>query len=185
MENAIVAKLNYLRLSQRKVRLSSNIIKGLSVNEAEGQLILSPRRSRDYLLRLLRSAVANAKNNNKIDVEKLYVKDVRVDKGPSQKRFVPRARGSMSQIEKKTCHITLVLGIREDAKKSRFTIIAKKKKEDIKAKKGEHGNKEAPAAAKSPKEHIIPSKAAKKAPSEKRETKGKVVVPGAFNRKVI
>ncbi|MFA6407479.1 MAG: 50S ribosomal protein L22 [Candidatus Paceibacterota bacterium] len=185
MENAIVAKLNYLRLSQRKVRLSANIIKGLSVNEAEGQLILSPRRSRDYLLRLLRSAVANAKNNNKMDVEKLYVKDVRVDKGPSQKRFVPRARGSMSQIEKKTCHVTLELGVRDEAKKSRFTIIAKKKK-DVQSKKGEHGNKEAPAAAKSPKEHVIPSKVSKKTSSEKREPKGKIVtVPGSFNRKVI
>ncbi|MCX6788564.1 MAG: 50S ribosomal protein L22 [bacterium] len=130
----IVAKLKFMKMSPRKVRIYANIIKGLSVNEAEGQLLLSPHRTRDYLLRLLRSAIANATHNKKLDIDTLYVSNVIVDNGPMTKRWTPRARGSASQIQKKTSHITIELGVRE-AKAKRFTIIAKKKKEEKPKKK--------------------------------------------------
>lgn len=138
----IIAKLKYMRMSPRKARIYANIIKGLQVNEAEGQLLLSPHRTRDYLLRLLRSAVANAIHNNKLDADTLYVKNIIVDNGPMTSRWTPRARGSASQIQKKTCHVTIELGVRE-AKAKRFTIIAKKKKKDEKPKKTKGGSKDA------------------------------------------
>ncbi len=182
MERAIVAKLKYMRISPRKARLSANILKKLSVNEAEGQLLLSPHRTKDYFLRLLRSAVANAKNNHKIDAGRLFVKDIRVDKGPVSKRWTPRARGSASKIEKKTSHITIVLGVVEEAKKMRFTIVEKKRKDTTKGKKAEHGSKEAPASPKSPKGHV-PSTDAKKSIGEKKEVKRGT--PSIFHRKAI
>ena len=129
-------------MSPRKARIYANIIKGLQVNEAEGQLILSPHRTRDYLLRLLRSAVANATHNNKLEADTLYVKNIIVDNGPMTSRWTPRARGSASQIQKKTCHVTIELGVRAP-KAKRFTIIAKKKKKDEKPKKEKGGSKDA------------------------------------------
>ena len=62
----IKAQLNFLRIPPRKVRLLADVIRGLPVQEAEAKLILSPRRPKDALLKLLRSAVANAKNNHKL-----------------------------------------------------------------------------------------------------------------------
>ncbi|MEK7089332.1 MAG: 50S ribosomal protein L22 [Patescibacteria group bacterium] len=168
----IIAKLKYMRMSPRKARIYANIIKGLQVNEAEGQLILSPHRTRDYLLRLLRSAVANATHNNKLNPDTLYVKNIIVDNGPMTSRWTPRARGSVSQIQKKTCHVTIELGVREP-KAKRFTIITKKKKKDEKPKKKKGGSKDAKHA------HDEKGEGAEK-PKAKRSGGPKI-----FSRKVI
>ncbi|MFA5870774.1 MAG: 50S ribosomal protein L22 [Candidatus Paceibacterota bacterium] len=133
----ITATLRNLRIAPRKSRLAANVIKGLSANEAEAQLSLSSRRSRDYLLRLLRSAIANAENNNKIPVTRLFVKNVIVNQGTKMKRGTPRARGSMALIEKKMSHVTIVLGVNEEAKDKKFAIqeVKKTKKRTAKEKK--------------------------------------------------
>jgi len=131
-----IAKLNYLRIAPRKTRLVASMIKGLSINEAEAQLLVNPKRPSDAVLKLLRSAVANAKNNQKLDPEKLFVKEVRVDNGPMLKRFMPRAMGRASGIEKKSSHITLILGEAENLKAPRFKIakvekVSKRVKEEM------------------------------------------------------
>lgn len=133
----ISATLRNLRIAPRKSRLAVNVIKGLSANEAEAQLSLSPRRSKDYLLRLLRSAIANAENNKKIPVTRLFVKNVIVNQGTKMKRGTPRARGSMALIEKKMSHVTIVLGVNEEAKDKKFAIqeVKKVKKGASKGKK--------------------------------------------------
>jgi large subunit ribosomal protein L22 len=115
----------YLRIAPRKARLVADTLKGLSLNEAEARLITSPHRASVFLLKLLRSAAANAKHNAKLEASKLYIKDIRVDQGPKLKRWMPRARGGASPIEKKTSHITLVLGVSEKIKAPKFTLIAK------------------------------------------------------------
>ncbi|HEY5221025.1 MAG TPA: 50S ribosomal protein L22 [Candidatus Paceibacterota bacterium] len=120
------AKISFLRMAPRKVRSVGDLIKGLSVNEAEAQLLVQTRRPSKPLLKLLRSAVANAKNNKVPNVEHLFVSSVRVDGGPMLKRMLPRARGSASPIQKKMSHVTLVLGVNENLK-SRFTIVPPKK----------------------------------------------------------
>jgi large subunit ribosomal protein L22 len=122
-----IAKLNYLRMAPRKVRLVGDVIRGLSVNEAEAQLLLERRRAAKPLLKLLRSAVQNAKNNRQLNQEKLYVENVRVDQGPMLKRSLPRARGSASLIQKKMSHVTLTLAESEKLLKPRFTITVQKK----------------------------------------------------------
>jgi large subunit ribosomal protein L22 len=124
--NQYVAKLSFLRMAPRKVRSVGDLIKGLPVNEAEAQLLVQTRRPSQTLLKLLRSAVANAKNNKQVDPQHLFVQSVRVDGGPMLKRMLPRARGSASPIQKKMSHVTLVLGVNENLK-SRFTIVPKKK----------------------------------------------------------
>lgn len=132
-------QLNYLRLTPRKVRAVAGIIKGLPINEAEAQLLLNRRRPAQALLKLLRSAVANAKNNRHLDAGKLFIKNIQVDQGPMLKRSLPRARGMATPIQKKMSHVTLILGELPEAKIARFTITVKKKtklsKENKKAKK--------------------------------------------------
>jgi len=121
------AKLNYLRIAPRKTRSVADLIRGLSVNDAEAQLMVQSRRPAKALLKLLRSAVANAKNN-KLEVDHLFVKEIRVDGGPMLKRYLPRARGSASPIQKKMSHVTIVLGINEKLKPKYKIVVPKKTK---------------------------------------------------------
>jgi large subunit ribosomal protein L22 len=129
MNQTITAKLKHLNIAPRKTRFVADTVRGLSVNEAEAELLLRSRRPATPLLKLLRSAVANAKSSHQVDPAKLYIKEIRVDEGPVMKRYMPRAFGRTNLIEKKTSHVTLVLGVSEEAKESRFTVVPKPKKE--------------------------------------------------------
>lgn len=135
----VTAKLNYLRIAPRKVRLVANAIKGLSVNEAEAQLLFRARRSGKPLLDLLRSAMANAKNNHKLNPDKLMVKEIRVDQGPTLKRSLPRAMVRATPLHKKTSHVYLILEEKAQAGVPRFNIAVTKKekspKKEMKLKK--------------------------------------------------
>lgn len=104
-----VAKLRYLRIAPRKVRLVADLIRGKSVKEAETLLSFQTKRAARPLLKLLKSALANAKNNLKMNTDNLYISKITVDEGPKFKRWRPRARGRAYMIQKKTSHITLVL----------------------------------------------------------------------------
>jgi len=117
-------------MAPRKVRSVGDLIKGLPANEAEAQLLMQTRRPSKPLLKLLRSAIANAKSNGLSELHYLYVVNVRVDGGPMLKRMLPRARGSASPIQKKMSHVTLTLGVNEKLK-SRFTIVPPKKKKAL------------------------------------------------------
>lgn len=124
-----IAQLHYLKMAPRKVRLVAQTLKGLSVGEAEAQLLLRTQRARVPLLKLLRSAVANAKNNQKLDPQKLVVRIVRVDKGPMLKRVLPRAQGRATPIHKIMSHVTLILSETEKSMTPRFIIAPPPKKE--------------------------------------------------------
>src|SRR3989338_6284087 len=95
-----LAQLNYLKISRRKVRLIANTIRGLSIRDAEAQLLLRVQRSAKPLLKLLRSAVANARNN-KLDAARLFISDIRVNPGPMLKRIFPPAQRPATPIHKK------------------------------------------------------------------------------------
>jgi len=122
-----IAKLNFLKIAPRKVRALAGIIRGLSVNEAEAQLLVQRRRSAKSLLKLLRSAMANAKNNQKLNSETLFIKIITVDGGPMLKRYLPRARGMATPIQKKLSHVTIILAEKANQKANRFTMVVKKK----------------------------------------------------------
>jgi large subunit ribosomal protein L22 len=131
----IKASLNYYHVSPRKVRLVADLVKGLSVNAAIKQLMFSRKRSSPALLKLLKSAVSNAKNNFHLEPEKLYVKEFRVDEGPTFKRYMPRARGRATIIRKRTSHITLVLSEREKSQITNPKSQTKNKPKILKSKK--------------------------------------------------
>lgn len=126
MSKTQTAQLKYLRMTPRKVRAVADLMRGLTVNEAEAQLLLIRRRAAKPLLKLLRSAVAGVRNERKMDADKLTVSSVFVDQGPMLKRALPRARGVASPIQKKMSHVTLVLEENSDIVK-RFDIVVKKK----------------------------------------------------------
>lgn len=131
----VKVKLRYLRIAPRKVRLVAGILKGLSVNEAEAQLLLNSRKSGLPLVKLLRSAIAGAKHNFQLNPENLLIKEVRVDQGSVIKRYMPRAMGRAAPVHKKTSHVTLVLVESDKLKEPRFKITAVKKISKRKAEK--------------------------------------------------
>jgi large subunit ribosomal protein L22 len=127
----IKAKLKHLRISPRKVRLAADLIRGLSVREAEQQLIFLNKRSASQILRLLRSAVANAQHNASLPKENLYISEILVDAGPTLKRWRPRAMGRASNIMKRTSHVTIVLNQKGRARQPAEEKLIKEKAEPI------------------------------------------------------
>lgn len=105
----ISVKLNYLRIAPRKVRLVADLIRGKTVEEAQTILNFTVKKSAKDLLKLLESAIANAKNNFQLEESNLYISKILVDEGPKYKRWMPRARGQASEIQKKTSHVTIIL----------------------------------------------------------------------------
>jgi large subunit ribosomal protein L22 len=119
------AELNYLRISPRKVRLVSGLIRGMPVKDAEAELRFLPKRASLPLLKLLKSAVANAEYNFNLERRGLVISEIRVDQGPVLKRFRARAFGRAAQILKRTSHVTLVLESGEEPAKRKTAQAAK------------------------------------------------------------
>nr|YP_010338783.1 ribosomal protein L22 [Glaucosphaera vacuolata]UNJ18733.1 ribosomal protein L22 [Glaucosphaera vacuolata] len=108
-QKEIRATAKYLRLSPLKVRRVLDQIRGKSYKEALMILQFMPYRSCKYIIKILKSAVANAEHNNKYDKLNLNITQAYADKGPILKRFQPRAQGRGYPIQKPTCHITIVV----------------------------------------------------------------------------
>ncbi|MEX0877318.1 MAG: 50S ribosomal protein L22 [Candidatus Spechtbacterales bacterium] len=108
------AKLSYLKISPRKVRLVADLVRNQNIEEARMQLKYSNKRASVSLLKLLNSAVSNAKDVTEgINESNLRIKEIRVDEGPMLKRYMPVARGTVHEIQKKTSHVTLILSEKE------------------------------------------------------------------------
>jgi len=103
------AFLKNYRQSPRKVRLVADVVRGKKVTDALTALQFVEKRAADPVAKVIRSAVANATSAG-ADASKLFIKHVSVDKGVTLKRFMPRARGSASRINKRNSHITVELG---------------------------------------------------------------------------
>lgn len=99
-------------MSPRKVRLVASLIRGMELKHAELHLDHLSKRAALPLLKLLRSAVANAKHNFELAEKNLYVKEIRVDEGPMLKRMRPRAMGRGATIRKRMSHVLLILATR-------------------------------------------------------------------------
>lgn len=105
----ITAKLRNLRIAPRKVSLVADLIRGKSAEEAQAILNFTIKKAAVPMLKLLDSALANAKNNLQLDSVNLYISRITVDGGAKLKRWRSRARGTANEIQKKTSHINLVL----------------------------------------------------------------------------
>jgi large subunit ribosomal protein L22 len=105
------ARLSFLRIAPRKVRLVADHVRGQRVGDALAMLKYTPQAAAKPLAKLLRSAVANAEQKGgHVDVDALVVKTLTVDQGPKMRRFMPRAMGRAYRIEKKTSHVYVELG---------------------------------------------------------------------------
>lgn len=105
----VKAKLRYLRVAPRKVRLVADCVRGLPVQKAIDLLGFLKKSAAIDISKLIRSAAVNADRKGGMDIDNLFVKSITVDQGPIIRRFLARARGSASRINKKTSHITVVL----------------------------------------------------------------------------
>jgi len=112
--NEVKAIARYIRMSPFKVRRVLDQIRGRSYREALMILEFMPYRACEPILKVLRSAVANAEHNQGLDPASLYVTQAFADQGPSLKRFRPRAQGRAYQIRRPTCHITVAVAELDD-----------------------------------------------------------------------
>jgi len=128
----VTAKLRHLRITPRKVRLVADLIRGKRAEEAQNILNFTIKKAASPILKLLRSAIANAKNSFQLDEANLYISKILVDEGQKYKRWRARARGSANQIQKKTSHVTIVLD--ETPKESRLSTGQAKKVKELKPK---------------------------------------------------
>lgn len=109
MADRIRAKARFLRIAPRKVRDVVDLVRGKSVEEALRVLAFSPRGAAPVLAKVIRSAMANAEESGKYDVDNLVVAASWVDEGPTLKRWRPRAMGRATSIHKRTSHLTVEL----------------------------------------------------------------------------
>lgn len=107
MEAKAIAK--YVRMSPMKIGVVLDLIRGKNINEAYAILKYTPKDAADVVYKVLHSAVANAENNNNLDVSRLYVAETYVGAGPILKRFRPHAQGRAFHIKKRTSHVTVVV----------------------------------------------------------------------------
>ena len=111
----VKAKLSYLRIAPRKVRMVTALIKGKKVEKAQTILNFTTKKAAQPVLKLLNSALASAINNFQMQESNMYISKVLVNEGPKLKRWRARARGRAFAIQKKTSHITIVLQETEKA----------------------------------------------------------------------
>lgn len=105
----VKAELKNYRQSPRKVRLVADLIRGKKVDDALTLLTFTVKRTSNPLKKLLESAIANASHNFNIPIGELFIKEIRVDQGPTLKRFRPRAFGRASAINKRTSRVLINL----------------------------------------------------------------------------
>lgn len=110
MNTVSTAKLKFMRVPPRKARWVADTIRGKNVNFAKNQLALTEKKAARDLSQLLTSAIANATQSGKVDPDMLFIKEIMVNEGPTIKRFKPRAQGRATRINKRTSHVTIVLG---------------------------------------------------------------------------
>ncbi len=107
------AKATFVRIAPRKVQIVLDLIRNQPVDKAVAILKYTPKAACEPVGKLLKSAMANAENNNDMDTSKLYVAECSVSQGPTLKRIRPRAQGRANRINKKTSHITITLAEKE------------------------------------------------------------------------
>lgn len=106
---SVKARIKLIRMTPRKMRVVANEIRGKDVQKAVDFLTFCKRRAARPLLKLIKSAIANADQKGGIDIDNLYVKELLVDAGPTMKRWMPRARGMATQILKRTSSVSVML----------------------------------------------------------------------------
>jgi large subunit ribosomal protein L22 len=108
-EVMVRATAKFIRISPRKVRLVADQVRGKHIDDARALLAFSPRSAALEVSKVIESAAANAEANHDLIGDEMIVREIRVDEGPTIKRFRPRAMGRATPINKRTCHISVAL----------------------------------------------------------------------------
>lgn len=143
----VKATARYLRVSPKKVRLVIDVVRGMDVEKALIQLASLRKDAKQYVIKLLNSAVANAEHNHELKRENLYIKKITADGGPILHRWRPRAHGRAGAIRKRTTHLTILLDERvptevKKEKKAKKEKPVKKTEKKQPVKKEERSAKE-------------------------------------------
>ncbi|CAK0750655.1 50S ribosomal subunit protein L22 [Azospirillaceae bacterium] len=112
-ENEALAKASMVRSSPRKLNLVAQLIRGKDASQAVAELTFSKRRIAGEVKKVLQAAIANAENNQQLDVDRLYVAEATVGRALVMKRFHARARGRGARIEKLFSNLTVIVRERE------------------------------------------------------------------------
>lgn len=108
------AKSALIRISPDKVRIVINLVRGMDLHKAIAVLTYTNKAASPHVIALLKSAEANAVNNNGLNSDLLYIADIQAGEGPTMKRWIPRGKGSAGRIMKRTSRISVVLREREE-----------------------------------------------------------------------
>ncbi len=146
-----------LRISPRKLRLVTNLVKNMNAGDALVQLQFTNKKGAPMVAKLIQSAIANAENNFSLNRDGLYIKSITCDMGRVLQRAFPRARGSAFIIRRKMAHVNLVLEEKEVKKKTAKVAKAKKEAKPVKTVEGSVGLP-VETAAKMPKEKKVTEK---------------------------
>ena len=132
------AKVKFIRMSPRKMRIVADLVRGLTVEKSLAQLKFINKKAAKPIEKLIESAAANAEHNLEIKQDNLYLKTITVDDGPTLDRWMPRAHGRATPIRKRTSHVEVILSeIKEGNKKE-----VKKQKIEAPIKLGSQPEKE-------------------------------------------
>ena len=162
------AKLHYLKISPRKVRLVVDLIRGKKVEEAQNILRFTQKRATLPLLKLLNQAISNASNNNSVvNEDNIFISKIFVDVGPVAKRRFPRAKGKSDIIRKRTSHVTIMLDeINKEVKDVTKSKKVKTVKDKAKIKKTKPSKKKVEKKDKIKKPRRVTSKRIKSTPKK-------------------
>jgi len=117
---AFEVKLNHLHIAPRKARLVADLVRGKTAEEAQTILNFTVKRACDPILKLLNSALTNAKLTKNISASDLFISKITIDEGPAGKRVLPKSRGRGEVVKKRTSHVILILDTkREEVKKEK------------------------------------------------------------------
>jgi len=128
----VTAKLRFLKMTPRKVRLVADLVRGKQVEDIRPALKVLNKRAAKPVLKLIESAVANAKHNFSLKEEGLKLETITVDDGPTAKRWMPRAMGRATTIRKRSSHVKIVLSGEVDEKVKKALEAKAKKEEGVK-----------------------------------------------------
>lgn len=166
----VSAKARHVRMTPRKVRLVADLVRGMDLAAAEAQLTFVRKAAARPVLKLLRSAKANAEHNFKLEPSSLFIKTITVDGGPVLHRWRARAHGRAAPIRKRTSHITVVLDVRGlagTAKGIGKAVVKKTTKKEAKAAGAKAEKKQSPGREPGTETKKAAAKPAKKGPSKK------------------
>jgi large subunit ribosomal protein L22 len=156
----IIAKLSDLRIAPRKVRLVADVVRGKGVQKALDELSFVNNKSARPIAKLIKSAIANAKNNFQLGPDNLYISTIFVNEGSKLKRFRPRSRGQANEIIKRNSHVIVILNEKGKPRDKKIGKLDKKAKRAAE-KKGEI------VIEKKSDEKVVEKKVAKKATVKK------------------